>query len=126
MRRSTGTLIAGALCTVAGLFSAVAMKLLDFVGIYGTILAPVGAIILVDAYLSRRLGLTPAWAAATGKSFNVAALLAWVIPVGVGAYFYLWQGVFASFLTLPVYLLTAVLFVALSRLLQRSMVARST
>jgi len=124
MRRSTGTLIAGAVCTVAGLFPAIAMKLLDFVGIYGTILAPVGAIILVDTYLSRRLGLTPAWAAATGKHFNVAALLAWVIPVGIGAYFYLRQGVFASFLTLPVYLLTAVLFVGLSKLFQRPMAVR--
>jgi NCS1 family nucleobase:cation symporter-1 len=119
MARSTGTLIAGLLCTVAGLFPAVAMKLLDFVGIYGTILAPVGAIILVDVYLSRRLGLTPSWAAATGRGFNVAALLAWVLPVLLGAYFYLWQGVFASFLTLPVYGLTALLFVGLSLLLQR-------
>lgn len=120
MARSTGTLIAGALCTVAGLFPAVAMKLLDFVGIYGTILAPVGAIILVDTYLSRRLGFTASWAAATGGNFNLAALLAWMIPVVVGAYFYLWHGVFASFLTLPVYLLTALLFAVLSRWLQRA------
>jgi NCS1 family nucleobase:cation symporter-1 len=94
------------------------MKLLDFVGIYGTVLAPVGAIILVDFYLSKRLGLIPLWAASTGKAFNVAALLAWLIPIGIGAYFYLVRGVFPSFLTLPAYLLTGVLFVVLSRLLQ--------
>ena len=34
--------------TAAGVFPAFAMQLLDFVGIYGTILAPVGAIIVVD------------------------------------------------------------------------------
>lgn len=118
MARSTGTVVAGVLCTVAGLFPAFAMKLLDFVGIYGTVLAPVGAIILVDFYLSKRLGLIPLWAASTGKGFNVAALLAWLIPIGIGAYFYLVRGVFPSFLTLPAYLLTGVLFVVLSRLLQ--------
>jgi nucleobase:cation symporter-1, NCS1 family len=115
MRRTHGTLLAGAVCTVAGLFPAVAMKLLDFVGIYGTILCPVGAIILVDHYVSRRCGIQPFYASATGRGFNAAALLAWVVPVGLGAYFYLVQGVFASFLTLPVYLLTGVLFLGLSR-----------
>ena len=118
MKRSTGTLIAGTVCTVAGLFPAVAMKLLDFVGIYGTILAPVGAIILVDVYLGKRFGLTPSWAASTGRSFNFAALLAWLIPVGVGGWFYLKQDVFASYLTVPVYLATGVLFVVFSRMFQ--------
>jgi len=125
MARSTGTLIAGALCTIAGLFPAVAMKLLDFVGIYGTVLAPVGAIILVDFYLSKKLGLTPFWAATTGKSFNVAALLAWVVPIAIGAYFYLGLGVFASFLTLPAYLLAAVLFITFSKLLHGTPQARA-
>jgi purine-cytosine permease-like protein len=124
MARSTGTLIAGALCTIAGLFPAVAMKLLDFVGIYGTVLAPVGAIILVDYYLSKRFGLTSFWAATTGKNFNLAALIAWIVPIGIGAYFYLGVGVFASFLTLPAYLLTAVLFIALSKLMHSNVASR--
>jgi purine-cytosine permease-like protein len=124
MARSTGTLIAGVLCTIAGLFPAVAMKLLDFVGIYGTVLAPVGAIILVDYYLSKRLGLTSFWAATTGKSFNLAALLAWLVPIGIGAYFYLGQGVFPSFLTLPAYLLTGAIFIVLSKLMHSNSATR--
>ena len=64
------SLIAGAVCTVAGLFPAVAMKLLDFVGLYGTTLAPVGAVIFVDVYLAKKFGLTQNWAEKTGKSFK--------------------------------------------------------
>ena len=52
MCATTGTLIAGTLCTLAGMFPAIAMKLLDFVGLYGTTLAPVGAVILAEVYLA--------------------------------------------------------------------------
>src|SRR5690606_25357522 len=44
------TILAGTLATLGGLFPAFAMKLLDFVALYGFILAPVGAIIVCDHY----------------------------------------------------------------------------
>ena len=115
MARTTGTLIAGLLCTIAGLFPAIAMKLLNFVGIYGTILAPVGAIILVDVYLADRVGIERNWAEARGKSFNLAVLLAWIVPLALFAYFR--RYVFESYLTLPVFLLTGILYVVFAKLL---------
>ncbi|GIX50191.1 MAG: hypothetical protein KatS3mg132_385 [Limisphaera sp.] len=117
MSRATGTLIAGTLCTLAGMFPAVAMKLLDFVGLYGTTLAPVGAVILAEVYLARRFGLPQEWATATGSSFNLAVLLAWAIPLGLFYWAYLHWGIFPSYLTLPVYLLTGVLYLILARVL---------
>ena len=45
------------IATVAGMFPAIAMKLLDFVALYGMILMPMGAVIFVDFWLRRRLGL---------------------------------------------------------------------
>ncbi|MFN9914945.1 MAG: hypothetical protein ACK53L_20315, partial [Pirellulaceae bacterium] len=45
MSREMSTLVAGLVCIAAGIFPAFAMNLLGFVGLYGTILAPVGAII---------------------------------------------------------------------------------
>ena len=85
MSRTTGTIIAGAVCTMASVFPAFAMKLLDFVGIYGTILCPVGAIIVVDHFLAQRGWASPAdYAERHGIRFNVAVLLAWVIPVAIG------------------------------------------
>jgi len=101
MSRVAGTLIAGAVCTIASVFPAVAMKLLDFVGIYGTILCPVGAVIVVDHHLAKRVGILAEYAWKTGTHFNVAVLLAWAIPVVVAMDLYRAHGVNAFFLPLP-------------------------
>jgi nucleobase:cation symporter-1, NCS1 family len=117
--RSTGTIIAGVLATIAGLFPAFAMKLLDFVGIYGTVLSPVGAIIVVDHYFAKRLGIERDWAEAAKSSFNVAALLAWVLPVAVFFYLYKTYGIFPSYMTVPVWIACGVLYVVFSKTLLR-------
>jgi purine-cytosine permease-like protein len=117
--RSTATYLAGALATVAGLFPAVAMKLLDFVGIYGTILCPVGAIIVVDHYLSKRVGLTQNWAERTGSSFNLAVLLAWLLPLVPFGYLYWYRNIFASYMTVPVWLTCGLLYIVFSKLFCR-------
>lgn len=117
--RNTGTIIAGSIATVAGLFPAFAMRLLDFVGIYGTVLAPVGAIIVVDHYFARRLGLTPDWAERARSSFNVAALLAWILPVGVFFYLYKTYNIFASYMTVPVWIVCGLLYILFSKVLLR-------
>ncbi len=117
MSRTRATLMAGTVCTLAGLFPAFAMKLLDFVGLYSTTLAPVGAIILVDVYLANRLGLTQNWAEQTGRSFNGAVLLAWGIPLALFYFAYVKFQVFPSYMTLPVYVLTAVLYIVFAKMM---------
>lgn len=117
--RNTGTIIAGTIATIAGLFPAIAMKLLDFVGIYGTVLAPVGAIIVVDHYFARRLGLTMNWAERARSSFNTAALLAWVLPVAAFFYLYKTYDIFPSYMTIPVWLTCGVLYIIFSKVLLR-------
>ena len=119
MSRATATLIAGSACTLAGLFPAIAMKLLDFVGLYGTTLAPVGAVILVEVYLAKKFGLTRNWAEQTGRSFNLAVLLAWLIPLGCFYAAFLKFNIFPSYLTLPVYLLTGAIYIIAAKLLHR-------
>jgi NCS1 family nucleobase:cation symporter-1 len=116
--RTSATIAAGAVCTIAGLFPAFAMKLLDFVGIYGMVLAPVGAIIVVDVFLADKLGIARDPAELTGSSFNIAALLAWVIPAAIG----FWSvGFFKmplpTYATLPVWLGSGVLYIVLSKIL---------
>lgn len=120
MSRVAGTLLAGAVCTLAGIFPAVAMKLLDFVGLYGTILCPVGAVIVVDHYLAGRVGIPAEYAARTGRSFNLAVLLAWALPVLVALYFYRVHGVNSFFLPLPAWLACGVLYVVFTKWLNRS------
>lgn len=113
--RNTATWIAGIVCTIAGIFPAVAMKLLDFVGIYGTILAPVGAIIIVDYFFSRKLGIPTDPAERSGRSINWIVLLSWLIPVAVAMFFYLQLDVFPSYLPLPCAIACGCLYALLTK-----------
>jgi NCS1 family nucleobase:cation symporter-1 len=115
--RAAGTVIAGVVCTVASIFPAFAMKLLDFVGIYGTILCPVGAVIAVDHFLADRAGIARKVAETTGSRFNVVVLIAWLLPVAVAMYLYRYHGVFASYLPLPTFLACGVIYLGLSKLM---------
>jgi len=76
------TLATGALATVAGMFPAIAMKLLGFVALYGMVLMPMGAVIFIDFYVIRRFGLKSSYAEQSGKSFNWAAGLTWFLTLG--------------------------------------------
>jgi NCS1 family nucleobase:cation symporter-1 len=116
MSRTSGTVLAGVVCTIASIFPAFAMKLLYFVGIYGTILAPVGAVIVVDHYLAPRLGMVSSPAEKTGTSFNMAVLLAWLIPVGVAMWAYVERGVLPFFLPLPTWIACGLLYIIFSKL----------
>ena len=48
------TLVAGIVATVAGAFPNLSAQLLGFVGTYGTVLGPMGAIVFVDYYLMKK------------------------------------------------------------------------
>ena len=114
--RAAATLLAGGLCIAAGIFPAFAMNLLDFVGIYGTILAPVGGIIVVDTFLADRVGISRDPAARIGSAFNVSVLVAWLVPGAVAIWLYKSQGVFAPYLPLPCTIACGLLSILLSRL----------
>lgn len=77
------TLVAGAVATIAGAFPNLSAQLLNFVGTYGTILGPMGAVIVIDYYLLRKANQDE-YALRSGKSINWAVLIAWVLPVTVG------------------------------------------
>ncbi|SEQ09171.1 purine-cytosine permease family protein [Neolewinella agarilytica] len=110
-----GTLVAGALATVAGLFPAFAMQLLGFVGFYGFILAPFGAVIVFEHFFHKKAGIRKNYAELAGIQFNPAVFWAWAISFGL-FYFLSWQfDVFVSFVTLPAWLLCGVLFLVFSR-----------
>ncbi|MCL4192799.1 MAG: hypothetical protein KJZ87_13785, partial [Thermoguttaceae bacterium] len=79
--RFTVTLFTGAVATAAGLFPAITMKLLNFVALYGLLLMPMGAVLFVDFWLIRRLGLQDNYAERKRISFNWAAGLAWLLAL---------------------------------------------
>ena len=106
------TLVAGIVATIAGLFPAFAMKLLDFVALYGFILAPMGGILVFD-YFFTRIGKNDS---SFSNDFNWKVFIAWV---GSALSFYILSvvsGVFLSFLILPAWLVSGMLYLILSKM----------
>jgi len=108
--RLSMTLLAGAVATAAAVFPALAFKLLGFVGLYGTILAPVGGIIFADWYLARAAGVDKFPAARTGEKYNLAVLFAWLLPVGVALWLITVHGVTTWYFPLPAWIACAALY----------------
>ncbi|MEQ8847596.1 hypothetical protein [Botrimarina sp.] len=116
------TLTAGAVATIAGAFPNLAYKLLGFVGTYGTVLGPMGAVIFVDYWLMRRFGLTSEYAARRGgMAVNPAVLVAWVLPVAVGLYLIFYQGVYAAYCVIPAWIACGAIYLGLSMATQKPM-----
>lgn len=113
------TLVTGALATVAGMFPAVAMKLLGFVALYGLVLMPMGAVIFVDFWLARTLGFRANYAEEASIRFNWAAGVAWVVTLAVCLWVVNAGGIQIYFVGLPGWFLAAVLYIVVSRLYQR-------
>lgn len=113
------TIIAGSVATIAGLFPAFAMKLLDFVALYGFILAPFGAVIVFEYFFGKKFGIKSFYAEKTGIKFNPAVFWAWVISFGVFYTISVKFDIFLSFLTLPAWISCGILFLIFSKRYQR-------
>lgn len=110
--RFKATLVAGAVATIAGVFPAFAWKLLGFVGLYGTILAPVGAIIFFDWYFRRDGKAESIHAAVPASSFSLPVFFAWLLPVGTAIYCMKALGIAAWFFPLPCWIACGLLYLA--------------
>ena len=115
------TLVTGLIVAVFGMFPAVAMKLLGFVALYGLILMPMGAVIFVDFWLFKKLGLTPYYAEASGTRFNWAAAIAWFATLGVATWLVQTGRTQIFFVSLPGWFIAAALYLGLSKLTQRKL-----
>jgi purine-cytosine permease-like protein len=120
--RAKVTFAAGLIATVAGMFPAIAMKLLDFVALYGLLLMPMGAVIFVDFYLLPKFGLRSNFAEIFGDRFNWAAGLTWLLTLAA-----CWAIIASAgedkifFAGLPGWFVAAALYIVLSTLYQRRM-----
>ena len=116
--RMVMTLVAGAVATLAGAFPNLSAQLLGFVGTYGTVLGPMGAVIFVDYWLFRHLGLQDELAHENELSFNISVAVAWLLPVAVGLYLIFWQGLFAAYAVIPCWFACGVIYLIMSRVTQ--------
>lgn len=113
------TLVTGLIAAAAGLFPAITMKLLNFVALYGLLLMPMGAVVFVDFWLSRKFGFQQYYAEKAGVAFNWAAGLAWFLTLAVCWALVQFGGVQIFFVSLPGWFVAAALYVVLSRLIQK-------
>jgi len=114
------TLVTGLIATIAAMFPAIAMRLLDFVALYGMVLMPMGAVVFVDFWLIPKLGLRGSYAELSGKPSNWAAGLAWVVTVAACLAAISSIGRWSMwFVSLPGWFLAAGLYIGLSAFYQK-------
>ena len=105
------TLVAGAATTVIACSPFVFTKLLNFVGWYGLLLMPVGAIVFVEHWIFPKLGLTQFWVSRKKLLISWPALLSWVLAIATAFVLERTGTLHLFFLFVPVWLLTAVLYI---------------
>jgi purine-cytosine permease-like protein len=114
------TLVTGLIATIAAMFPAIAMRLLDFVALYGMVLMPMGAVVFVDFWLIPKLGLHGSYAELRGRSIYWAAGLAWVVTIAACLAAISSLGRSSMwFVSLPGWFLAAGLYVGLSVFYQK-------
>ena len=105
------TLVAGVITTAIACSPFVFTKLLNFVGWYGLLLMPVGAIVFVEHWIFPKIGFTQFWVSKKKQVFSWPALTAWVIAI-VAALTVERLGILhLFFLFVPVWVLTSVLYI---------------
>jgi purine-cytosine permease-like protein len=115
------TIGTGLLATLAGLFPAIAMRLLGFVAMYGLLLMPMGAVIFTDFWIFPKLGIRQYYAEHRGLKINWAAGIAWFATLAVCV------GLVKSghplfqlyFVALPGWFIASVIYTVLSKLQQK-------
>jgi len=108
------TLLAGAGTTVIACSPFVFTKLLDFVGYYGLLLMPLGAVAFTEYWIFPKIGLTRYWTEKKRLAMNWPALLSWLISIAVAITLEKSGILHLFFLFVPVWVMTSVLYIVLS------------
>jgi cytosine permease len=104
------TLAVGVVTSIVACFPFVFTKLLDFVGYYGIILMPAGAIVFAEHWLLPKLGVQRFWATSGKRTISWPSLLSWGIAVAVAVTLQQTGILHLFFLFVPIWVLTVVLY----------------
>ena len=107
------TLMAGVITTLIACSPFVFTRLLDFVGYYGLLLMPVGAIVFVEHWIFPRIGLTQYWVEKKNLKVSWPALLSWAVAIITAIILERTNTLHLFFLFLPTWFLTSILYVIL-------------
>lgn len=102
-------------------FPGIVSQLDQLLAVFALIAAPVGAVVTLDVYFFKKWGLIPNYAEATGLSVNWAVAITWVLSMLLCYLLYVKTNAdFFFFMAIPGWLISAVLYLITSRLLQKS------
>jgi len=104
------TLVAGLVTTIIACFPFVFTRLLNFVGYYGLLLMPVGAIVVTEHWIFPKIGFTQYWVENKKLIASWPALMSWAIAIAVAILLEQTATVHLFFLFVPVWLLTTLLY----------------
>jgi purine-cytosine permease-like protein len=110
------TFLAGTITTAIACFPFVFLYLLDFVGVYGILLMPVGAIVVIEHWVFPLLGWQRFWATQRGQWLNIPAILAWAIGLALALVCWRTGWLHLFFLVIPVWIVTAFSYLVLAGL----------
>jgi cytosine permease len=114
--RARVTLVAGALTTVIACFPFVFTRLLDFIGIYGLLLAPPGAIVLTEHYIFPRIGLQRYWVHRRQMRLSWPAVITWGASIALALGLERSGTLHLFYLFLPTYLFASVVYIVLAKM----------
>ncbi|MBL4826147.1 MAG: hypothetical protein JKY66_00270 [Spongiibacteraceae bacterium] len=114
--RTVVTAVTGVATTIIACFPFVFTRLMDFVGLMGLVLAPIGAVIVAEHWLFPRLGLTRYWIKYSQRTTNWAALITWGFSLLV-AWLLEQQGLHLFFLLIPVWLCATLTYCVLASMM---------
>jgi purine-cytosine permease-like protein len=113
------TMVVGLITTTAAIFPALVMNLLEFVALYGLILMPMGAIILMDYYILPKMKLRSYFAEVFEKDLNPSALLAFVLTLIICLLINYYFSLEVFFLGLPGWFIASFIYIISSHLYQK-------
>lgn len=111
--RALVTGVTGVVTTIIACFPFVFSQLMNFVGIMGLVLAPIGAVMVAEHWLFPRLGLTRYWTTYSDKKTNWAAVTAWITSL-ILAVTLERLGLHLYFLLIPIWLFATTFYIALA------------
>lgn len=102
------TIVVGVFTTIIACFPFAFAQMLDFLGIMGLAIAPIGAILFAEHWLLNKVGMTPYWNSYKGNNINVPALAAWLGSLAFAFALNTLADVHLFFLLLPTWLVATV------------------
>ena len=109
------TLVAGAVASLIAVFPGLCNRFLSVAMLYGLVLMPMGAVVVADHYLMRRLGMTSSTPSGPAGAGTWPPMVAWLMSLGICVLLYALVGIQEFFLCLPGWLLAGLIYLVASR-----------